>query len=222
MTKKPTGREPHKRVKTAKGRKMSSTLWLQRQLNDPYVQKAKIDGYRSRAAYKLKEINDKIGLIEKGMTVVDLGAAPGGWCQIALEEGASHVIGMDLLPVDAMEGLTFLQMDFMDDEAPEALLALIDEGVDIVLSDLAPNTVGHKQTDHLRIMTLVEAAYEFACEVLKPDGVFVAKVWQGGAQHELLKEMKKRFKTTKHIKPPSSRQDSSESFLIAQGFRGKE
>ncbi len=220
MSKKPTGREPTKRVKTAKGRKMSSTLWLQRQLNDPYVQQAQIDGYRSRAAYKLKEINDKVGLIQKGMTVVDLGAAPGGWCQIALEEGASHVIGMDLLAVDAMEGLTFLQMDFMDDEAPEALLALIDEGVDIVLSDLAPNTVGHKQTDHLRIMTLVEAAYEFACEVLKPDGAFVAKVWQGGAQHELLAQMKKSFKTTKHIKPPSSRQGSAESFLIAQGFRG--
>lgn len=219
MSKKPTGREPTKKVKTAKGRKLSSTLWLQRQLNDPYVQKAQMDGYRSRAAYKLKEINEKTGVIQKGMTVVDLGAAPGGWCQVALQEGASHVIGMDLLPVDAMEGLTFLQMDFSTDEAPEALLALIDEGVDVVLSDLAPNTVGHKQTDHLRIMALVEMAYEFATEVLKPEGSFVAKVWQGGAQHELLAQMKKDFKTTKHIKPPSSRQDSSESFVVAQGFR---
>lgn len=217
--KKPTGREPTKRVKTAKGRKLSSTRWLQRQLNDPYVQKAQMEGYRSRAAYKLKEIDEKLELVQKGMTVVDLGAAPGGWCQVALEQGASHVVALDLLPVDEIENLTFLQMDFMDDDAPQALIDVIGDGVDLVLSDMAPNTVGHKQTDHLRIMVLVEAAYEFACEILKPQGAFLAKVWQGGAQHELLAQMKKDFTTVKHIKPPSSRQDSSESFVVCQGFR---
>ncbi|MGE4313389.1 MAG: RlmE family RNA methyltransferase [Pseudobdellovibrionaceae bacterium] len=217
--KKPTRREPKKRVKTASGRSNSSTRWLERQLNDPYVQRAQAEGYRSRAAFKLKEMDEKLKLIKPGMIILDLGAAPGGWSQVALERKAAHVIALDLLPVDSMPGLTFLQMDFMSDEAPATLLDLTGEGVDMVMSDMAPNTVGHKQTDHLRIMSLVEAAYDFALQVLKPDGTFLAKVWQGGAQHELLAQMKRDFKTVKHIKPPSSRSDSSESFVIAQGYR---
>ena len=215
----PSGREPTKRVKTAKGRKLSSTLWLQRQLNDPYVQKANREGYRSRAAYKIKEIDDKMNLIKPGMDVLDLGAAPGGWSQIAVEKKANKVIALDILPMDPMDGVTILEMDFTEDEAPEALIQLTGEGVDIVMSDMAPNTVGHRQTDHLRIMALVELAYDFAIQVLKPGGTFLAKVWQGGAQNELVAQMKKDFKTVKHIKPPASRQDSSESFVVAQGFR---
>ena len=220
MSKKtPSGREPTKRVKTAKGRKLSSTLWLQRQLNDPYVQKANREGYRSRAAYKIKEIDEKMNLIKPGMDVLDLGAAPGGWSQFAVEKKAGKVIALDILPMDPMDGVTILEMDFTEDEAPEALIQLTGEGVDIVMSDMAPNTVGHRQTDHLRIMALVELAYDFAIQVLKPGGTFLAKVWQGGAQNELVAQMKKDFKTVKHIKPPASRQDSSESFVVAQGFR---
>ncbi|MAM35477.1 MAG: rRNA methyltransferase [Micavibrio sp.] len=220
MSKKtPSGREPTKRVKTAKGRKLSSTLWLQRQLNDPYVQKANREGYRSRAAYKIKEIDEKMNLIKPGMDVLDLGAAPGGWSQFAVEKKAGKVIALDILPMDPMDGVTILEMDFTEDEAPEALIQLTGEGVDIVMSDMAPNTVGHRQTDHLRIMALVELAYDFAIQVLKPGGTFLAKVWQGGAQNDLVAQMKKDFKTVKHIKPPASRQDSSESFVVAQGFR---
>ena len=220
MSKKtPSGREPTKRVKTAKGRKLSSTLWLQRQLNDPYVQKANREGYRSRAAYKIKEIDEKMNLIKPGMDVRDLGAAPGGWSQFAVEKKAGKVIALDILPMDPRDGVTILEMDFTEDEAPEALIQLTGEGVDIVMSDMAPNTVGHRQTDHLRIMALVELAYDFAIQVLKPGGTFLAKVWQGGAQNELVAQMKKDFKTVKHIKPPASRQDSSESFVVAQGFR---
>ena len=221
-SKKPTAREKTKRVKTAKRRKSSSTRWLQRQLNDPYVSEAKRLGYRSRAAFKLLEIDEKTAILKPGMSVIDLGAAPGGWCQVAVEKGAEKVVGLDLLEMETMAGVTFLQMDFMDDDAPEALINAIGGGVDLVLSDMAANTTGHKQTDHLRIMALAEAAYEFACEVLRPEGSFVAKVFQGGAQHELLAQMKRDFKTVKHIKPPASRKESAEQYVIAQGFRAPE
>jgi 23S rRNA (uridine2552-2'-O)-methyltransferase len=220
MVKKRTARDKAVRVKTSKRRKSSSTRWLERQLNDPYVAKAQREGYRGRAAFKLEEIDDKIGLLEKGMLVVDLGAAPGGWCQIAANKGCK-VIGLDLLEIDPLPDVDFVQMDFTDDEAPETLIKMMDnQKADIVLSDMAPNTIGHRNTDHLRIMMLVELAYHFCKDVLKPEGTFIAKVRQGGTQNELLAEMKKDFKTIKHIKPPASRKESSETYLIAQGFRG--
>ncbi len=216
----PSGREPAKRLKTAKGRTVSSAKWLQRQLNDPYVQKSKIDGYRSRAAYKIKEIDDKLGFFKPGVTVVDLGSAPGGWAQVAMERHVKKIVGIDLLPIDPIPGVVFLEMDFTEEDALDALNHELDgEKVDLVMSDIAPNTVGHKQTDHLRIMALVEMAYDFALNTLKPDGLFIAKVFQGGAQQDLVAQAKKDFKTIRHIKPPSSRQDSSESFFIASGFR---
>ncbi len=210
--------KPKSKVKTAKGRKGSSTRWLQRQLNDPYIDEAEKAGYRSRAAFKIKEIDEKLKLFKKGMKVLDLGAAPGGWCQIAAEKGC-EIIAMDLLEMDEIPGVDFIQMDFMDDDAPEKLKAMLGGQADIVLSDLAPNTTGHKQTDHIRIMVVVEAAYDFALEVLKPDGVFVAKVLQGGTQNELLGRMKKDFKKVQHIKPPASRKESSEQYVVASGFR---
>ncbi len=216
--------KPKTRVKTAKKRKSSSTRWLQRQLNDPYVADAQKMGYRGRAAFKLKEIDEKAGLLKAGMVVVDLGAAPGGWCQIALEKKCK-VVAIDLLEIDELPGVVFFQKDFMEDDAPDLLkaeiLKLNDSGLaDVVLSDMAPNTIGHKQTDHLRIMAAVEAAYLFATEVLKPGGSFVAKVFQGGAEGEILKDMKKRFTKVKHIKPPASRKDSSEQYIVATGFKG--
>lgn len=218
--KRTTSREAKQKVRTAKGRTTASTKWLNRQLNDPYVQKAQMDGYRGRAAYKLLEINEKLDILHPGQTVIDLGAAPGGWCQIAAQKGCK-VIGLDLLEIDPIPDVAFFRMDFMDDDAPDTLVeAAGGEKVDIVMSDMAPNTTGHKNTDHLRIMALVEAAYYFARDVLKQDGVFLAKVRQGGTEHELLAQMKKDFKTIKHIKPPSSRKESSETFVIAQGFRG--
>jgi len=219
MTKKRTTRRDAKtHVKTAKGRKTSSTQWLKRQLNDPYVAKAQLDGYRGRAAYKLVEIDEKIDLLHPGMMIVDLGCAPGGWCQVAAQKGCS-VVGLDLLETDPIENCTLLQMDFMDDDAPEKLIeAMNGEKADIILSDMAPNTTGHKNTDHIRIMALVELAYHFAKDVLKPGGTFVAKVRQGGTQNELLAQMKHDFKTIKHIKPPASRKESSETYLIAQNF----
>jgi 23S rRNA (uridine2552-2'-O)-methyltransferase len=212
------------KVRTAKGRKNSSTRWLNRQLNDPYVDKAEKLGYRGRAAFKLEEMDEKLNLLKSGMTVIDLGAAPGGWCQIATQKGCK-VIAIDLLAIDELPGVTFFQMDFMEDEAPvvlkEALGKTASDGLaDIVLSDMAPNTIGHKQTDHIRIMAVVEAAYYFAIEVLKPEGAFVAKVFQGGAQSDLLKEMKKHFKTIKHVKPPASRKESAEQYVVAMGFKG--
>lgn len=208
------------RIKTGKGRKTSSSRWLQRQLNDPYVREAERMGYRSRAAFKLLEIDEKLHLIKSGMTVVDLGAAPGGWSQVAAQKKAAKVVAIDLLAMDEMPGVTFFQMDFMDDAAPETLTTAMGGKADLVLSDMAPNTTGHKQTDHLRIMMLVEAAYDFAVQVLKPNGAFVAKVFQGGAQNELLIRMKKDFQTVKHIKPPASRKESSEQYVVATGFRG--
>ncbi len=218
--------KPKTKVRTAKGRKNSSTRWLKRQLNDPYVAEAEKYGYRGRAAFKLKEINEKIDYLKPGMAVVDLGAAPGGWCQIASEIGCK-VVAIDLLEMDEMADVTALKMDFMADDAPdilkEELSKISSSGLaDAVLSDMAPNTIGHKQTDHLRIMAVVEAAYYFAIEILKPDGIFVAKVFQGGAQDSLLKEMKKHFKVVKHVKPPSSRKESAEQFVVATGFKGSE
>jgi 23S rRNA (uridine2552-2'-O)-methyltransferase len=218
MVKKRTGREKTK-VRTAKGRTTSSTRWLKRQLNDPYVARAEKEGYRSRAAFKLLEINEKIDVLKPGQVVIDLGAAPGGWCQVAAKTGCK-VIGLDLLEMDPIEGVTFFQMDFMDDDAPETLIdAMGGAPADIVMSDMAPNTTGHKGTDHLKIMALVELAYDFAVQVLAPEGTFIAKVRQGGTENELLAQMKKDFKTVKHIKPPASRKESSETYVIAQGFR---
>lgn len=210
------------KVRTAKGRKSSSTRWLNRQINDHYVFEAEKYGYRGRAAFKLKQMDEKLNLLKPGQVVVDLGAAPGGWCQILSEKKVSKIVAIDLLEIDELPGVDFVQMDFMDNEAPDKLKAMIggDGLVDIVLSDMAPNTTGHKQTDHLRIMAVVEAAYYFAIEVLKPDGVFLAKVFQGGAQNTLLAEMKKNFKTIKHIKPDASRKDSSEQYVVALGFKG--
>lgn len=212
------------KVRTAKGRKTGSTNWLKRQLNDHYIERAKKDGYRGRAAYKLLELDEKLDFLRKDQVIVDLGAAPGGWCQIATTKGA-QVIAIDLLEVDDMPNMDFIQMDFMDDAAPDILKEMVgkyreDGLVDVVMSDMAPNTTGHKQTDHLKIMAVVEAAYYFAIEVLKPGGLFIAKVRQGGAQNVLNAEVKKSFESVKHIKPPASRKESSETYLIAQGFRG--
>lgn len=219
MAKKRTGRNKTEHVKTAKGRTTSSTRWLKRQLNDPYVAKAEMEGYRSRAAFKLVEINDKIDVLKPGSIVVDLGAAPGGWCQVAAKAGCK-VIGLDLLDMDPVPDVAFFKMDFMDDAAPDTLIdAMGGAGADIVMSDMAPNTTGHKNTDHLQIMALVELAYDFAQQVLKPDGTFIAKVRQGGTENDLLAQMKKDFKTVKHIKPPASRKESSETYVIALGFR---
>lgn len=204
-------------LRSAKGRKKSSTLWLKRQLKDPYVDRAQKEGYRSRAAYKLLEINEKTDLLKPGLSVIDLGAAPGGWCQVAAEAGCK-VVGLDLLTMDPLPDVAFFQLDFMDDKAPELLIEAVGGGADIVLSDMAPNTTGHKKTDHLKIMALVEAAYDFALEVLKEEGTFIAKVRQGGTENDLLARMKQDFKTVKHIKPPSSRKESSETYVIATGF----
>jgi len=217
-------RELKTRVKTARGRKPSSTRWLQRQLNDPYVSLAKKEGYRSRAAYKLIELDDKFKWLKPGKTVLDLGAAPGGWTQVAVsrvrsEDKDPKVIGIDLLNMDPIAGALLLKLDFMSSVAMAELRAHIAGGVDIVLSDMAPNTTGHSATDHLRIMALLEAAYPFAVDVLKPGGVFVAKVFQGGTERELLAMMKKDFETVKHAKPKASRSDSSEIYVIATGLK---
>jgi 23S rRNA (uridine2552-2'-O)-methyltransferase len=218
-----SGQGPKQRVKTAKGRKVSSTRWLERQLNDPYVRKAKAEGYRSRAAYKLLELDEKYGLLKGIRAVVDLGIAPGGWSQVVRRRSpAARVAGIDLLPTDPIDGVTILQMDFMADDAPEKLReALGVPEADLVMSDMAANTVGHPQTDHLRTMALVEAGMHFATEVLKPGGAYVAKVLAGGADHNLVAELKRHFATVKHAKPPASRKDSSEWYVIAQGFKGR-
>jgi len=208
-----------KKIKTAKGRKASSTRWIERQLNDPYVARTQKDGYRSRAAYKLLEMDEKYKFLKAGMSIVDLGAAPGGWCQVALQKGCKHVVAIDLLPVDDLPGMTFMQQDFMDEDAPQKLKDALGGKADVVLSDMAHNTTGHKYTDHLKIMALVEAGYDFACEILKQDGTFLAKTFQGGAESELLARIKIDFKTVRHVKPPASRADSSEKYLLATGFR---
>ena len=211
-----------KRVKTAKGRKVSSTRWLERQLNDPYVRKAKAENYRSRAAYKLIELDLRFGLLKGAKAVVDLGIAPGGWSQVVRRQvPQAKIVGIDLLPTDPIEGVTILQMDFMDEAAPEKLREALGGPADVVLSDMAANTVGHQQTDHLRTMALVEAGLEFAVEVLRPGGAYVAKVLAGGADHELVAAMKRHFASVKHAKPPASRKDSSEWYVVAQGFKGR-
>jgi 23S rRNA (uridine2552-2'-O)-methyltransferase len=207
-----------KKIKTAKGRKISSIHWIERQLTDPYVAKAKAEGYRSRAAYKLLELDEKTHILKKGQVVLDLGAAPGGWCQVAGNKGC-RVVAIDLLPMDELPNTTFFQLDFMEDEAPEKLKEALGGKADVVLSDMAHNTIGHQRTDHMKIMILAEAAYEFALEVLAPGGAFLAKVFQGGTEAQLLARMKRDFKTVKHIKPPASRKESPETYVVAQGFR---
>jgi 23S rRNA (uridine2552-2'-O)-methyltransferase len=209
------------RVRTAKGRRTSSTRWLERQLNDPYVRRAKAEGYRSRAAYKLLELDERFGLLKGVDAVIDLGIAPGGWSQVVRRRSPkAKVVGIDLLPTDPIDGVTILEMDFMDDAAPETLREALGGPADLVLSDMAANTVGHPQTDHLRTMGLVEAGMEFAAEVLRPGGAFVAKVLAGGADSNLVADLKRLFTTVKHAKPPASRKDSSEWYVIAQGFKG--
>lgn len=209
------------RVKTAKGRKISSTRWLERQLNDPYVKQAKAEGYRSRAAYKLIELDERFGFLKGAERVIDLGVAPGGWTQVVRKRlPRAAVVGIDLLPADPIDGAILLQMDFLADEAPDQLREALGGPADLVLSDMAANTVGHPQTDHLRTMALVEAGLEFAGEVLKPGGAFVAKVLAGGADNNLVAELKRRFTTVKHAKPPASRKGSSEWYVVAQGFKG--
>ena len=212
-----------KRLRTAKGRKISSTRWLERQLNDPYVQRAKAENYRSRAAYKLLELDERFGLLKGVKSVVDLGIAPGGWSQVVRRKSPqAAVVGIDLLPTDPIEGATILQMDFMDEAAPDRLREALGAEADLVMSDMAANTVGHQQTDHLRTMALVEAGLLFATEVLRPGGAYVAKVLAGGADNQLVAEMKRHFTTVKHAKPPASRKDSSEWYVIAQGFKGSQ
>jgi 23S rRNA (uridine2552-2'-O)-methyltransferase len=216
-------RAPGKRVKTARGRTASQVRWLERQLNDPYVRQAKADGYRSRAAYKLIELDEKFGLLKGAARVVDLGIAPGGWTQVVRAKAPkAQVVGIDLLPVEPIEGVTIFQMDFMAEAAPQALADALGGPPDLVLSDMAANTVGHKQTDHLRTMGLVEAAAWFAVENLAPGGAFVAKVLAGGTDAELLTLLKRHFACVKHAKPPASRKGSSEWYVVAQKFKGRE
>jgi 23S rRNA (uridine2552-2'-O)-methyltransferase len=210
------------RVRTAKGRKLSSTRWLERQLNDPYVAKAKRLGYRSRAAFKLAEIDDKFHILGPGGRVVDLGAAPGGWVQVALTRvgPAGTVIGIDLQAMESIAGAVLLQGDFLDNDAPQRLRAALGGEADVVLSDMAAAATGHAGTDHLRVMALAEAALAFALEVLAPGGAFVAKVLQGGSERALLETLRRRFARVAHFKPPSSRSDSAELYVVATGFRG--
>jgi 23S rRNA (uridine2552-2'-O)-methyltransferase len=212
------------RVKTAKSRDLASTLWLERQLNDPYVQEAKKLGYRSRAAFKLAQLDDKCRLLKPGMRVVDLGAAPGGWTQIAVERTkalTSHakVVALDILPMDPVPPAIVLHLDFTKDSAPAALKQALDGEADMVLSDMAAPTTGHRETDHIRIIALADMAYEFAAEVLAPGGAFIAKVFQGGSEKDLLARLKLDFTTVRHVKPPASRAGSAEVYVVAQGFR---
>lgn len=220
------GRGLSVRVKTARGRKVGSTRWLQRQLNDPYVARAKAEGMRSRAAYKLMELDEKFQLLRKGVAVVDLGAAPGGWTQVAVDRvhagqpGGGTVVGIDINGWDPIPNATCLVMDFLDDRAPAAIKAALDGKADVVLSDMASPTTGHNATDHLRIMGLAEVAWAFAEEILAPGGAFVCKVFQGGTENELLAQIKTRMTSVRHAKPPASRKDSAEMYLVALGFKG--
>ncbi|KTT75289.1 RlmE family RNA methyltransferase [Sphingomonas endophytica] len=210
------------RVKTAKRRTAQSTRWLERQLNDPYVRRAKAEGYRSRAAFKLTELDERFGLLKGVKRVVDLGIAPGGWSQVVRRVAPNAaIVGIDLLPVDPIDGVTIFEMDFMDDAAPGKLMEALGGAPDLVMSDMAANTVGHPQTDALRTMALVETALAFAIDVLRPGGTFVSKVFAGGADSALVAEMKRNFATVKHAKPPSSRKGSVEWFVVAQGFKGR-
>jgi len=220
-----TGRNLTERVRSAKGRKLSSTRWLQRQLNDPYVAEAQARGYRSRAAFKLLELDDRFKFLSPGARVVDLGAAPGGWTQVAVErvitkKGAGKVVGIDLTEIEPVAGATTLVGDFLDDDAPIRLRAVLDGPADVVLSDMAAKATGHPSTDHLRIMGLCETALMFAREVLEPGGAFVAKVLQGGTENQMLADMKRDFDVVRHAKPPASRADSAEMYVVALGFKG--
>jgi len=222
MTIRRTGPGGRQRVKTAKGRTNASVRWLERQLNDPYVRMAKAEGYRSRAAYKLIELDERFSFLRGSERVVDLGIAPGGWTQVVRKLcPKARVAGIDLLPVDPIDDVTIFQMDFMADEAPTLLAEALGGPADLVLSDMAANTVGHQQTDHLRTMALVEAGGLFACEVLRKGGTYVAKVLAGGADSDLVAELKRNFTTVKHAKPPASRKESSEWYVVAQGFKGR-
>ena len=218
------GRDLKVRVKSGKGRKLSSKLWLERQLNDPYVARARREGYRSRAVFKLSEIDDKVHILRKGARVVDLGAAPGGWSQLAAKRveapARGRVVAIDILPMEPIVGVDFMQLDFLEHDAPEKLKALLGGPADVVLSDMAANATGHARTDHLKIMALVELATDFAREVLAPGGSFLAKVLQGGTEAALLAALKRDYRSVKHIKPPASRADSAELYLLATGFRG--
>ncbi|MGH6835838.1 MAG: RlmE family RNA methyltransferase [Methylocella sp.] len=220
------GRSLKTRVKTARKRSLSSTLWLVRQLNDPYVARAKREGYRSRAAYKLLEADARYRFLKQGQTIVDLGAAPGGWSQVAVqkvgaERGFGRVIGIDLLAIEPLPGAEFKVLDFTAIGAPLLLKDWLGGRADVVLSDMAANTTGHKKTDHLRIAGLVELAAGFACEILTDGGAFLAKVFQGGTEHELLARLKSEFAVVRHVKPRASRPDSAELYLLATGFRGE-
>lgn len=219
----PTSKLPPRRdavrLKNARKLSTSSQRWLQRQLNDPYVTAAKAAGWRSRAAFKLIELDEKYKLIGKGSRVLDLGAAPGGWSQVALERGAAKVVGIDLLEIQPVAGADFIQADFLEEGIEARLTALLGGKADLVLSDMAPNTSGHVATDHIRIMALAETALAFACEILAPDGAFVAKLFQGGAEKDMLNTLKARFRSVKHAKPPASRKDSKEMYVVATGFR---
>jgi 23S rRNA (uridine2552-2'-O)-methyltransferase len=219
------GRRLKQRVKTARRRRPSSTRWLQRQLNDPYVARARSEGYRSRAAYKLAEIDDAHHLLKPGARVLDLGAAPGGWSQVAAAragaaEGRGRVVAVDLLDMEPIPDVDVLRLDFLEASAPDVIRAALDGPADVVLTDMAPASTGHRQTDHLRIMALAEAALEFAREVLAPGGAFLAKVLQGGTEAELLASMKRDFDKVRHVKPKASRADSAELYVLATGFRG--
>jgi 23S rRNA (uridine2552-2'-O)-methyltransferase len=210
------------KLKTANKRKVSSNKWLMRQLNDPFVAKAKIEGYRSRAAYKLLEINDKFKILKPGSKILDLGAAPGGWSQVASEVVhrsvlSSDIIALDLLDMDPLPGVTFIKKDFYDADAAETIINLAKDKVDVVLSDMAPNTIGHGKTDHLKITDLCSQSLDFALTILKPGGHFVAKIFKGGAENTLLVRIKQNFTTVKHFKPLSSRKESNESYIVALG-----
>jgi 23S rRNA (uridine2552-2'-O)-methyltransferase len=220
------GRSLKTRVKTARKRSLSSTLWLERQLNDPYVARAKREGYRSRAAYKLLEMDERFHLFKPGGRIIDLGAAPGGWSQIAADrvkskEGRGKVVGVDLLDMEPIPGVSFAVKDFNDDDAPALIKEMLGGQADGVMSDMAANATGHKQTDHLRIVALAELAFEFAFDVLAPGGFFVAKVLQGGTEGQVLARLKKEFASVRHVKPAASRADSAELYVLATGFRGK-
>jgi len=224
-TSKPTGRRATVRVKTARGRTVSSQRWLQRQLNDPYVAEAKKRGYRSRAAFKLLQLDDQFRFLKPGGRVVDLGAAPGGWTQVAVErvkpgKAGGVVVGIDLTPIEPIAGATVLAKDFYDDDAPAVLEELLGGPADVVLSDMAAAATGETQVDHLRIMGLAEAAHDFACQVLKPGGSFVAKVLRGGTERTLLDRLKRDFAKVRHVKPEASRADSAEMYVVGTGFRG--
>jgi 23S rRNA (uridine2552-2'-O)-methyltransferase len=207
------------RLKSTYKRTTSQQAWLERQINDPFAAMARAHGYRSRAAYKLTELDDRFKLFHRGSKVIDLGCAPGGWVQVAMQRGATNVVGVDLLPVDPLPGSTMIEMDFTDPDCPARLMELLGGAPDVVLSDMAPNTMGHKQTDHTRIVGLIELAVDFAVEVLRPGGSFVSKAFQGGETAGLLKTLKMHFAEVKHVKPKASRSGSSEVYLVATGFK---